>query len=144
MGSKRAHLSNRIEVLNCSAEDSGHLRCNPCWPIIVTGIMKGSSAPIFRVKQCNMSGVPTPEDASTTILPNTPSIDQSTRMDSSIFLLFLYLLLMPWKLFNLMRIIFLNEWCSTNVYLLLLISFPGSLPNCIRVQDFKMLVHWPT
>jgi len=90
-----------------------------------------------------MSGVLTPEDASITILPNNGTY-WPVNMASSTFLLFPYLLLMPWKLLNLVRVIFLNKWCSTNTYLLLLISFPGSLSNCMRVQDFKMQVHWPT
>lgn len=98
--------------------------------------LKDSIASIFRVKQCNMSRVLTPEDASTTILPNT-STYWPVNMASSTFLLFPYQLLMPWKLLNLVRVIFLNKCCSSNTYLLLLISFPVSLPNCIRVQDFQ-------
>jgi hypothetical protein len=147
MGDKSKKCDGIQKVLSfhqtCGVEDTGHLRRNPCWPIIVTGILKDSSASTFRVKQCYMSVVLTPEDASTTILPNTGTY-WPVNMASSKFLLFPYLLLMPWKVLNLVRVIFLNKWCSTNTYLLPLISFPFSLPNCTRVQDFKMLVHWPT
>jgi hypothetical protein len=128
---------------HCGVEETGHLRCNPCWPIILTGILKDSSASIFRVKQCKMSRVLTPKDASTTILPNTCTY-WPVNMASSTFLFLSVPATYALETVESCESYFLNKWCSTNTYLLLLISFPVSLQNCIRVQDFKMLVHWPT
>jgi len=133
MGSKKGPSFHQTWGSHCGVEETGHLRCNPCWPIIVTGILKDSSASIFRVKQCNMSEVLKPEDVSTTILPNTGTYWR-VNMASSTSLLFPYLLLMPWKLLNLVRVkgkaIPLQAWTGPE----------GS--RRLKLPDFKTIGTW--